>query len=703
MLQARKGNPDFLSNHGCCASPYGYVIGRQDGRFPSFGGHVEGEMGGVWIHPVKLLDGFWLSINGEALTFTQYEILPYGQRFSCAVNGLEIERLDWMPKTHKGAVIVYSLHNTTDSPIQTEVDFLVRFHLLPVWFSERKGYGDAPDEAAVLPNQTLVAWDGAHPWAAAVCAEQPAQGTILYGQASPDKNPGTGKTARLSSALSIAPGETAILRYIVAGSHHSKEEALGELTLIKRNHSRLLAQKQAHCETVEKTAKITTDCQELNTVLSWVKQNTDWLVQTVDEYGTGLAAGIPEYVWWFGCDNSYALQGCLAAGMTELCKETIRLLKRFSHQTNGNGRIVHEINTYGVVSNPGNTQETAHYITMVRKIWDWTGDVKFLEDVYDECKLSIEWLMAQAEDGNPMPRGYGIMEIEGLNIKMIDVAVYTCQALLDMYALSIAAGEENLEYLKKGEALWQYIDTHCWIEEQGQFCDGIATPEQLLSRMDKLYQRAEEHSKCKEAYRVFLKEQERLLHDLPKEKEIPFLLAKNWVVLTPMESGLAKEEKALRALGESFNEDYIGTYGVYLSSLMKDHIMTISTGVRAVAEMRYGRMDESYSLLECLMRTFEKYMPGTLSEMSPDYGCFAQAWTIYGALVPVVNGFAGIHADAASKTVTIAPKLPKQLNHLRIEALPVGDGEITVDITRLEKGLQTQVHSTLTDWKHEVV
>ncbi len=702
MLHARKGNPDFLTHHGCCASPYGYIIGQQNGRFPSFGGHVEGEMGGVWIHPIKLLDGFWLSINGETITFTQYETLSYAQRFSCVWQGMDVTRLDWMPHTRKGAVIEYTLHNRTQQPLALQADFLARFHLSPVWFSEHKGYGDAPDEATILPNGMLAAWDGAQPWYAAVSAFQQAEGNILYGVPSPDSNPGTGRTARLRTVIDIAPQQTATLRYFIAGSHHSREEALGELTLIQQNHDRLFAQKQAHSEAVERTARITTDSQPLNTLLAWVKQNTDWLVQTVDEYGTGLAAGIPEYVWWFGCDNSYALQGCLAAGMTELCKQTARLLKRFSHQVNGNGRIVHEINTYGVVSNPGNTQETAHYITMVRKIWDWTGDNAFLEDVYDECKLGIDWLLSQTEADNPIPRGYGIMEIEGLNIRMIDVATYTCQALLDMHALSLAMGEENPGYLQKGEELRDYINTHCWMESEGQFCDGVATPAQLLSRMDKLYQRAEEHSKCKEAYCAFLKGQEEKLRGLPQDKNVPFLLAKNWTIFTPIEAGIATREKSLRALDESFNADYIAPYGAYLSALMKDHIMTISTGVRAVSEARCGRMDEAYALLECLMRTFELYMPGSISEMSPDYGCFAQAWTIYGAFVPVVNGFAGIHANAATKTVTLSPRLPHQLNHLRIEALPIGDGEITVEITRDPQGVKTLIQSTLREWQYVI-
>ena len=40
-----------------------YSIGDQGGNFPSVGFHVPGEMGGIWQHPIKLLDGFRLTIT----------------------------------------------------------------------------------------------------------------------------------------------------------------------------------------------------------------------------------------------------------------------------------------------------------------------------------------------------------------------------------------------------------------------------------------------------------------------------------------------------------------------------------------------------------------------------------------------------------------------------------------------------------------
>ncbi|MDQ2830596.1 MAG: hypothetical protein M3Y74_16315, partial [Chloroflexota bacterium] len=54
---------EWLDDPYIAAGDRAYVIGTQDGGFPDLGVHVPGEMGGVWSHPIKLFDGFWLRID----------------------------------------------------------------------------------------------------------------------------------------------------------------------------------------------------------------------------------------------------------------------------------------------------------------------------------------------------------------------------------------------------------------------------------------------------------------------------------------------------------------------------------------------------------------------------------------------------------------------------------------------------------------
>ena len=57
-----------LTDSYMAAGDRAYVIGAQDGSFPDLGWHVPGEMGGLWAHPIKLLDGFWLRVGDTWLT-----------------------------------------------------------------------------------------------------------------------------------------------------------------------------------------------------------------------------------------------------------------------------------------------------------------------------------------------------------------------------------------------------------------------------------------------------------------------------------------------------------------------------------------------------------------------------------------------------------------------------------------------------------
>ena len=56
------GKAEYLSSPYVTAGDRVYMVGHQDGTFPDLGWHVKGEMGGIWNHPIKLMDGFTAAI-----------------------------------------------------------------------------------------------------------------------------------------------------------------------------------------------------------------------------------------------------------------------------------------------------------------------------------------------------------------------------------------------------------------------------------------------------------------------------------------------------------------------------------------------------------------------------------------------------------------------------------------------------------------
>ena len=74
-LPSLQVNKEHLSSPFVTPGNRVYMVGYRDGTFPDLGWHIAGEMGGVWDHPIKLLDGFRVALslnNGRNKEGTHY-------------------------------------------------------------------------------------------------------------------------------------------------------------------------------------------------------------------------------------------------------------------------------------------------------------------------------------------------------------------------------------------------------------------------------------------------------------------------------------------------------------------------------------------------------------------------------------------------------------------------------------------------------
>ena len=190
---------------------------------------------------------------------------------------------------------------------------------------------------------------------------------------------GNGISQSLKYTIDLKAGESKNIDFVVAGSYSSEETAIASYQKIQAKAWELLQEKRDRYQEIANHSKLTIPDKQLQETFEWLKYNADWLVRTVPEIGTGIAAGIPDYPWWFGTDSEYALKGYMAVGQREAVEKTIHLLDSISNATNGNGSIIHEVSTNGVVFNPGNINETPQFVSLVWEIYQWTGDYYFLE------------------------------------------------------------------------------------------------------------------------------------------------------------------------------------------------------------------------------------------------------------------------------------------------------------------------------------
>jgi glycogen debranching enzyme len=688
------------------------LIGTQDGNFPDLGNHVPGEMGGLWLHPIKLIDGFWAKVtdvatNQEAALSESAELVthPYGNRFRYApvLDGLEVERFQFSPEGQEGVIVQYRFKNAGDRKRHLQFLFAVKTELSPVWFSDHLGIRDTPDTVAwQASDRVFSAKDSANPWFS-VWGAADSKDVQPIAAPSPIRTRGIGTTAASRHSLSVDPHGTSTLTFVIAGSATDKDAALSTYKHLAKNHARLLEATKRHYASILERARVTIPDQRWQEVYNWVRVNAEWLVRDVPGIGRGLGAGLMEYPWWFGTET-YSLQALMATGDFDLPRQTLRLLKDQSVKANGDGRIVHEVTTNGAVSNPGNTQETAQFILTVGRLFQWTGDLHFAKEMYPAMKLGLDWLLTDMDQNrNLFPEGYGIMEVSGLNAELIDVAVYTQQALRATAHIAGVLNEPDAaeRYRKLASQLESRINERFWAEDEGSYSDFYGSKAQAVSAakgaIRQIGLKGEDSLTRRDRELIGSYEQlERKFSAMP-DRPRGWITNKNWVIATPMETGIAPRARAIRLLDKIRSEN-VGEYGPFLSAFERQAMMTISTGVQAVSEANYGRTNRALWYVDKIVQTFNRMSPGSIAEMMPDYGCFTIAWTSYGIVVPLIQHVFGIQPDAVNKTVVFEPHLPTGWENMSIDNLPIGTTVVSFSRAKTARGIEYEIEAEDDGW-----
>ncbi|WP_053959867.1 hypothetical protein [Sulfobacillus thermosulfidooxidans] len=652
-----------------------YLIGDMDGTFPALGEHIPREMAGLWRHPNKLLQNIWLGwaySGADPLWITSdgFHRGPWfvDQHFTLT-NTLEIMRRLWIPDDEPGLMMELTIFNrgNKDERLELIMGFLSDLH--PGWLDNQpRGYDQVYEtQHQVIFQNTSSSW-----WVQ--CLSNPPGRIVVNDTALPPKVFPECATASIHHDLIVPCGETRSLLYWIVGG-----DGQPTVASFPENHHAWWNIKSDRYRQIDALSQVALPDAQLMHAMQWTKYQTDWLMREVSDIGRGLGAGMPEYPWWFACDSHYALKGVLTFGQHEWAKDTLALLKNVSQDCNGDGRIIHEVSTTGVVFNPGNMQEAPQFCDAVWETFLWSGDETWLRKMYPAVAQAMAWVTQADSSGRDLAPGYGIIEIEDLNLRMIDTAVYTYKGLMAYAQMAhILEGPAKAHpILKRAKQLKYRILTNYWIPEEGLFGDFLAFSSDIDQRVNTWMKRA----KFRGNFRAMSHYRHIKHYKRPGGEDV--YLMKNWIINTPMETGMAPNSWAQRALRRMrTSEEFHGPYGLYLSGIDRDEMMTISTGVQAVAEIQYGNADDALQWIQEIAKTIDIRSPGTISEMSPDYGCFVQAWTAYGLWYPVVTGFFGIHPNAAASSIYFEPFMPSQWNQASLFKIRIGTNFLDCEFTR---------------------
>ncbi len=129
-----------------------YMVGHQNGSFPPLGWHIKGEMGGIWDHPIKLMDGFdaELIMDGKVMPLnkaTEFTNYPFANKheFKFEEENITVQRVQFVPDGKQGVFVQFVIGNHSNKAKNGKFQFICTSDLQPTWLDERQDMNAAKD------------------------------------------------------------------------------------------------------------------------------------------------------------------------------------------------------------------------------------------------------------------------------------------------------------------------------------------------------------------------------------------------------------------------------------------------------------------------------------------------------------------------------------------------------------------------------
>src|SRR5450631_4395336 len=264
-----------------------YEVGAEDGTYPAEGWHTQGEMGGFWSMPIKLLDGVWFGVNGSWLKATRYTSgAGYARMDLGSVGGVRISRTDVAPDGLRAGLIGLTFSSATPRTVQLSMDTHSELMSSYPWGGTKPtnqldfnlpDTGSYADGHLVFREQGTPAAANAakHDWAAVVGSslsptghqlgqnfrgpQDPAVICPASGPTPPrcdDTEYGKGTGGEMNYQLQLPSGSRTVW-FAVSGSDNGLAEALAMQRSALNDPAGLLADKTAQRKTVDQNTHVT--------------------------------------------------------------------------------------------------------------------------------------------------------------------------------------------------------------------------------------------------------------------------------------------------------------------------------------------------------------------------------------------------------------------------------------------------------------
>ena len=737
-----------------------WALGTADGRYPAAGFHTRGEMGGFWLPNLKLLDGMWFNINGDWIGEATKTTSGWGyvRADLPTTDGVSASRTDFVPRGVSGAVVGLSLRAERTRTITLRADAHSELLSSYPWGETEPSQTlvNLADSVSVQGKHLLFRDEGkpqspnfeSHDWAAAFGSDLspnaskvgknfrgPQDPAVICPASGPSAPPqpercddteyGKGVGGQLAYKVKLQAGQVKTVWFGVGGSAAGPAQARAELRKALDNPEAAIRGVVRYREGLDARSDVSLPGNPLLArSVAWSKQMLAASEQRVEDLelravnagqaypppaGTlrsmrWLGAGWPDYTWLFGTDGEYTAFAAVAAGQFEQIKDHLRALRDVSEIVNeGSGKIVHEVTPDGAVffganADAGNTDESSKYPSAVALVWRWTGDERFLKDLYPASVKAMKYVAGLDEDGDGWPEGLGNVERTGMGEEKLDNAAYTIRGYADLADLAQAVGDGQTRRwaTNKAKALLDKFENDWWYDADGarSYADSLDDPDNK-----KVFQR----------HWIGLTPTDAVLPSLPGRRSAPLASDEHAnTTLDQHEKTCFTGELGLFHTGTGPTSAPAGNPGPSCDSVVsavpsERSIFTLNSAIAAVSEGNFGRIGDAQQGVYMMGNARSQLdpslweMPGAMPEIvpSPDFvaninrlfterSMVLQAWGAYGVLWPVIHQWLGVSPDLGRDRVSVVPQLPESETKASVNTVKLG--LIAIDVAAERQG-----------------
>ena len=637
------------------------------GRQSSVMGKTDGSALEIWIYPYKVLHdlSFKVLVEGsEQSPYNRMTRFDISHRFFKREFVGENWRISQMFFPALNDPVVFLVYNITALENIT-LEFSFKPDLSPMW------------PASIGGKYSYWSKEGFF-----VLSESSSKNTAILGGFPGEK---IGKlpahklpSGKLRYRIQLEKGNHEIPLTIVAGRGRIQE--IKKIFLAnKSKHKHFLNQRSEKIEKfINSHLSVETSCKKTNEALKWGMLNLNFAFVNNPQLGEGLIAGYglsgegerPGFCWFFGGDgliNSYALINC---GDFSGARKELEFLLKYQRD---DGKIMHELSQgadfinwfrdYGFPYFHGDT--TLYFASFLNFYLKRTGDTDFLIKNKSGIDKVFSWLKKCDSDKD------GIVETKLAGVGASETGPLRQKMKTDIYLAALS--------VKSWESM---RDIYTILRDKQKTTLAKNRLKKSKNSMDRLF-----WDKKNKYYAYAVKENNKQVQEIT----IWPAVAMRFSVLTPEKGKLAKNRIASPELSTDWGTRFLSSGSEFYdpSSYNNGAVWPFLTGFSSLALYNYKNPFHALSLLMANLNIIMDYDPGAPTELLSgeiyrplDQSVPNQIWSSGNTISAFVEGLLGFDADALKKEINLKPKIPFFWEHLKVDRLKTGKGEISFKFNR---------------------